>query len=101
MSGGENISTIEVETAISRHPAVAAVAVVSTPDEKWGERVTAVVQLRPGRTVTQKEVRSFVKERLGSVKAPKQVEIWPDLPRSKVGKVLKTEVKSRLRTPAG
>jgi acyl-coenzyme A synthetase/AMP-(fatty) acid ligase len=42
-------------------------------------------------------VRSFVKERLGSVKAPKQVEVWPDLPRSKVGKVLKTEVKSQLR----
>jgi fatty-acyl-CoA synthase len=72
-------------------------AVIGLPDEKWGERVTAVVQLRPGHSVTQDDVRSFVKERLGSVKAPKQVEVWPDLPRSKVGKVLKTEVKSQLR----
>ena len=47
------------------------------------------------------EVQAFVKERLGSVKAPKQVEVWPDLPRSKVGKVLKTEVKDRLRAAAG
>ena len=73
-------------------------AVVGLPDEKWGERVTAVVQLRPGQTVTQDEIRSFVKERLGGVKAPKQVEVWPDLPRSKVGKVLKIEVKARLKT---
>ena len=63
--------------------------------EKWGERVTAVVQLRPGQTVTEDEIRAFVKDRLGSVKAPKQVEVWPDLPRSKVGKVLKVEVKAQ------
>jgi acyl-CoA synthetase (AMP-forming)/AMP-acid ligase II len=72
-------------------------AVIGLPDEKWGERVTAVVQPRPGQAVTGDEVRAFVKERLGSVKAPKQVEVWPDLPRSKVGKILKTEVKAQLR----
>ena len=54
------------------------------------------IQLRPGQAVTADDVRAFVKARLGSVKAPKQVEVWPDLPRSKVGKVLKPEVKSRL-----
>ena len=64
------------------------------------ERVTAVVQPRPGQTVTGDEIRAFVKDRLGSVKAPKQVEVWPDLPRSKVGKVLKVEVKDQLRQAA-
>ena len=62
-----------------------------------GERVTAVVQPHPGRTVTAAEVRAFGKDRLGSVKAPKQVEVWPDLPRSKVGKVLKADIKATLR----
>ena len=73
-------------------------AVVGLPDEKWGERVTAVVQLRPGAEVSAEELRAFARERLGGVKAPKQVEVWPDLPRSKVGKVLKTEIKGRLRS---
>ena len=52
-------------------------------------------QLHPGHEVTSDEIRAFVKDRLGSVKAPKQVEVWPDLPRSKVGKVLKLEVKAQ------
>ena len=52
----------------------------------------------PGRTVTAAEVRAFAKDRLGSVKAPKQVEVWPDLPRSRVGKVLKTDIKATLRS---
>jgi fatty-acyl-CoA synthase len=97
ITGGFNVYSAEVEQVLLSHPAVQDCAVIGLPDDKWGERVTAVVQLRPGRSVTQDDVRSFVKERLGSVKAPKQVEVWPDLPRSKVGKVLKTEVKSQLR----
>lgn len=78
------------------HPAVADCAVVGLPDEKWGERVTAVVQLRPGAELDTTELQRFVRDRVGGVKAPKQVEVWPDLPRSKVGKVLKTDVKARL-----
>ncbi|MGH3233119.1 MAG: acyl-CoA synthetase [Streptosporangiaceae bacterium] len=101
ITGGFNVYSAEVEQVLLAHPAVQDCAVIGLPDEKWGERVTAVVQLRPGQTVTGEEVRSFVKERLGSVKAPKQVEIWPDLPRSKVGKVLKVDVKARLRDEAG
>ncbi len=58
--------------------------------------MTAVLQIRPGYNVTEQEVRAFVKARIGSVKAPKQVDVWPDLPRSKIGKVLKGEVKTRL-----
>ncbi len=98
ITGGFNVYSAEVEQVLLAHPAVQDCAVIGLPDEKWGERVTAVVQLRPGQTVTEEEVRAFVKERLGSVKAPKQVELWPDLPRSKVGKVLKVEVKAQLKT---
>ncbi len=101
ITGGFNVYSAEVEQVLLAHPAVQDCAVIGLPDEKWGERVTAVVQLRPGRAVTQDEVRSFVRERLGSVKAPKQVEVWPDLPRSKVGKILKTEVKAQLRAEGG
>ncbi len=97
ITGGFNVYSAEVEQALLAHPAVQDCAVIGLPDEKWGERVTAVIQLRPGHTVTRDEVRAFVKERLGSVKAPKQVEVWADLPRSKVGKVLKPEIKSQLR----
>jgi acyl-CoA synthetase (AMP-forming)/AMP-acid ligase II len=96
ITGGFNVYSAEVEQVLLAHPAVQDCAVIGLPDEKWGERVTAVVQLRPGQAVTEDEIRAFAKERLGSVKAPKQVEVWPDLPRSKVGKVLKVEVKAQL-----
>ena len=85
-----------MEQALLAHPAVLDCGVIGLPDDKWGERVTAVLQLRPGHTVTQDEAKAFVKERIGSVKSPKQVEVWADLPRSKVGKVLKADIKSRL-----
>ena len=98
VTGGFNVYSAEVEQALLAHPAIQDCAVVGLPDGKWGERVTAVVQPHPGRTVTAAEVRAFVKDRLGSVKAPKQVEIWLDLPRSKVGKVLKTDIKASLRS---
>jgi acyl-CoA synthetase (AMP-forming)/AMP-acid ligase II len=96
ITGGFNVYSTEVEQAVMTHPAVADCAVVGRPDEKWGERVTAVVQLRPGASLEEGELQRLVKERLGSVKAPKQVEVWPDLPRSKVGKVLKADIKARL-----
>jgi fatty-acyl-CoA synthase len=97
ITGGFNVYSAEVEKVLLEHPAVQDCAVIGLPDEKWGERVTAVLQLRPGQAVTHDEVRAFVKERLGSVKTPKQVEVWADLPRSKVGKVIKPEIKSQLR----
>jgi acyl-CoA synthetase (AMP-forming)/AMP-acid ligase II len=98
ITGGFNVYSAEVEQALLAHPAVLDCAVVGLPDDKWGERVTAVLQLHPGQAVTLEDVRAFVKSRVGSVKTPKQVEIWPDLPRSRVGKVMKTEVKSRLQS---
>ncbi|MFG2622636.1 AMP-binding protein [Streptomyces sp. NPDC048507] len=96
ITGGFNVYSAEVEQALMEHPAVADCAVVALPDPKWGERVTAVLQLRPGARLEAAEAIGFAKERIGPVKAPKQVEIWPDLPRSKVGKVLRNEVRQRL-----
>jgi acyl-CoA synthetase (AMP-forming)/AMP-acid ligase II len=100
ITGGFNVYSAEVEQALMAHPGVLDCAVVGLPDDKWGERVTAVVQARPGQDVPADDLRAFVKERLGGVKAPKHVEVWPDLPRSRVGKVLKNEVRSRLLGPA-
>jgi fatty-acyl-CoA synthase len=96
ITGGFNVYSTEVEQALMAHPAVQDCAVVGLPDEKWGERVTAVVQARAGQQVDPAELTAFVKERIGSVKAPKQVEVWADLPRSKVGKVLKTDIRRSL-----
>ena len=96
ITGGFNVYSTEVEQALMAHPAVQDCAVLGLPDDRWGERVVAVLQLLPGRTVDTAEVTAFVKSRIGSVKAPKQVEVWPDLPRSKVGKVLKTDIRRQL-----
>jgi fatty-acyl-CoA synthase len=100
ITGGFNVYSAEVEQAVLEHPDVQDCGVIGLPDDKWGERVTAIVQLRPGHEVSAVELTAFVKGRLGSVKAPKQVEIWPDLPRSKVGKVLKVEIKTQLTNQA-
>jgi len=99
ISGGFNVYSAEVEQALMQHAAILDCAVIGLPDDKWGERVTAVVQLQAGQSVSADDLKAFVKSRIGSVKAPKQVEIWPDLPRSKVGKVLKAEIRARLRSP--
>jgi len=96
ISGGFNVYSAEVERALMAHPDVQDCAVIGLPDEKWGERVVAVLQPKPGTSVSAEEVIAFVKERIGSVKAPKQVEVWADLPRSKIGKVLKPEIRAHL-----
>ncbi|WP_245665891.1 AMP-binding protein [Actinoplanes subtropicus] len=96
ITGGFNVYSTEVEQALMQHPAVQDCAVIGLPDDKWGERVTAILQLRAGATVDKAEVTAFVKERIGSVKTPKQIEIRDDLPRSKVGKVLKSDLRARL-----
>ncbi len=95
ITGGFNVFSAEVEAAINAHPGVENCAVIGTPDPKWGEAVTAIVVLRPGQTLGPDALIEFAKEKLGSVKAPKKVEIWPDLPRSPVGKVLKTELRKK------
>jgi acyl-CoA synthetase (AMP-forming)/AMP-acid ligase II len=96
ITGGFNVYSAEVEQALMQHPAVRECAVIGLPDEKWGERVEAVVELTPGETVEGPELIAFVKERIGSVKAPKQIAVWDQLPRSRVGKVLKNDVRAEL-----
>jgi fatty-acyl-CoA synthase len=101
ITGGFNVYSVEVENALRAIETIQDCAVVGLPDAKWGERVVAVVQPRPGQSVDADAVAAFVKARIGSVKTPKQIEVWSDLPRSKVGKVLKTDVRARLLQGSG
>ena len=96
ITGGFNVYSVEVEAALLQHPDVQDCAVVGLPDDKWGERVVAVLQPQAGRTLDPPALMAFVKARLGSVKTPKQIEVWAELPRSKVGKVMKKDVRSVL-----
>jgi fatty-acyl-CoA synthase len=88
VSGGENISTIEVEQVVSRHPAVMEAAVVAIPDEKWGERPKAFVVLKKGQEATGEEIIDFCKEHIARFKAPAAVE-FGELPKTSTGKVQK------------
>lgn len=94
ITGGFNVYSAEVEGALLAHPAVQDGAVFGLPDDKWGERVCAVVQLRPGMDADPEEIIASVKAQIGSVKTPKALWVWDDLPRSKVGKVLKKEIRA-------
>ena len=88
ISGGENISTIEVEGAIMEHPAVANVAVVAKPDEKWGETPCAFVVLKPGASATAEEIVAHCRTKLASFKCPRHI-VFRDLPMTSTGKVQK------------
>ena len=100
ISGGFNVFPFEIEQVILRHPSVQDAAVIGVPHDKWGEAVHAVVQLKPGATLDVDGLIAECKERLGSVKAPKSVDIWDDLPRSAAGKVLKREIRNRCASGA-
>ena len=89
ISGGFNVFPSEVEQVLWSHPAVQDCAVIGVPDEKWGEAVKAVVELKPGAAATADELIHLAKDKLGGVKAPKSVDFIAALPRSPVGKVLK------------
>lgn len=93
ITGGFNVFPNEVEQILSQHPAVQDCAVFGVPDEKWGEAVKGVVQLKRDAEVTPQELIALVKEKLGSVKSPKSIDFMNQLPRSPVGKVLKTELR--------
>ncbi len=95
ISGGFNVFSAEVEQAVLSIEAVKDCAVVGVPDEKWGEAVTAVVELKPGSRASEAEIVALCKQRLGSVKAPKAVEFWDILPRTSVGKVDKKAIRER------
>jgi fatty-acyl-CoA synthase len=95
ISGGENISSIEVEDALYRHPAVAMAAVVAMADEKWGERPCAFVELKPGASVTEAELIAFCRTHLAGYKLPARV-VFTELPRTSTGKIQKHVLRSRL-----
>lgn len=95
-SGGENVAGREVEEAIYQHPAVAEAAVFGVPDEKWIEAVTAAVVLREGAGVTERELITFLRERLAAFKTPKRVIFVESLPKNASGKVLKRELRNNV-----
>ena len=88
ISGGENISTIEVEQMVAKHPDVLEVAVVAIPDERWGEVPKAFVMLKPGANPTEQDIITFCRERMAHFKCPKAVE-FTELPKTSTGKVQK------------
>ena len=93
VSGGENVYPAEVENALASHPAIAEVAVIGVPHERWGESVKAIVVKRPGVEVTSPEIISFAKERLAGYKCPTSVDFIDVLPRNPSGKVLKKDLR--------
>jgi fatty-acyl-CoA synthase len=100
ISGGENISSIEVEEALYKHPAVQAAAVVAKPDVRWGETPCAFVELRPGAVATADDLIAWCRDNLAHYKAPRHV-VFEELPRTSTGKIQKYVLRERVRTPAG
>ena len=101
ISGGVNIYPAEIEGVLADHPEVVDSAVFGLPDEKMGQRVHALVELRPDATVTEEELLTFLGERLAKFKLPRSVELVAELPREPSGKVLKRQLREeRLSAPA-
>jgi fatty-acyl-CoA synthase len=99
ISGGENVSSVEVEKVICEHPAILEAAVIAIPDEKWGEVPKAHVTLRDGMALTEREIIDFCRSRLAHFKCPKSVEFGP-LPKTSTGKVQKSALRERARSVA-
>jgi acyl-CoA synthetase (AMP-forming)/AMP-acid ligase II len=93
ISGGENVSSIEIEDCLFQHPAVAEVAVIGVPDEKWGETIKALVVLRPGASATERELIDHCRARLAHFKCPTSVEFPPALVRTATGKLQKFKLR--------
>ena len=94
ISGGENVSSIETEDALFSHPAVAEVAVIGVPDEKWGELILALVVVAPGATVTEDELREHCRTKLAGYKVPKRIEFRDELARTATGKLQKFKLRA-------
>jgi fatty-acyl-CoA synthase len=94
ISGGENISSIEVESILLRYPAIAEVAVVGMPDEQWGETPHAFVVLKMGASATEDEVRDFARNHMAHFKAPRYIHFVSELPKTATGKIQKYVLRS-------
>ena len=97
ISGGENVSSLEVEDALYRHPAVVAAAVVAQPDPKWGETPCAFVELKPGATATEAELIAHCQQLLARFKAPKRI-VFGELPKTSTGKIQKFVLRERVKS---
>ena len=95
VSGGENIYSIEVESALSKHPAVSQVSVIGVPDERWGEKVTAIVVLGQGKEATEEELQAHCRSLIAGYKVPKQIIFQETLPMTPSGKILKTALRKK------
>ena len=96
ITGGENVSSIEIENTLSKHPSVSIAAVVAKPDEKWGEVPCAFIETVKDKPVTEKELISFCKETLASFKVPKKIEFC-ELPKTSTGKIQKFELRKKAK----
>jgi fatty-acyl-CoA synthase len=96
ISGGENISSIEVEDALYKHPAVQVVAVVAKPDDKWGETPCAVVELKPGTTASADELIAWCKKNLASYKCPRNI-LFAEIPKTSTGKLQKFKLREMVK----
>jgi len=92
ISGGENISSVEVEATLHKHASVALAAVVAMPDEKWGEVPCAFIELKDGASATEEELINFCREHMASFKRPKKV-VFTDIPKTATGKMQKFELR--------
>ena len=99
ISGGENISSIEIENTIAKHPSVSLAAVVAKPDEKWGETPCAFVELIKDKSAEEKDIIDFCRETLAGFKLPKKV-IFCELPKTSTGKIQKFELRKKVRDPS-
>jgi fatty-acyl-CoA synthase len=97
ISGGENISSIEVEEALYKHPAVAAAAVVAKPDDKWGETPCAFVELKPGARATADELVQWCRDNLASYKCPRTI-VFAEIPKTSTGKIQKFRLREMAKT---
>jgi fatty-acyl-CoA synthase len=94
ITGGENVYPAEVENAIFGHPAIAEVAVIGVPSERWGEEVKAVVVAKPGCEIDAGDVIAWARERIAAFKAPKSVDVIPEMPRNPSGKILRRQLRA-------
>ncbi|CAM3973015.1 long-chain-fatty-acid--CoA ligase [Tsukamurella ocularis] len=95
ITGGENVYSAEVENALAKHPAVGQVAVIGVPDERWGERVHAVIVAAPGASATEEELRTHTRELIAGYKVPRTVSFVEALPMSGAGKILKRDLRQQ------
>jgi fatty-acyl-CoA synthase len=95
ISGGENISSVEIENCLYANPKVFECAVVAVPDEQWGEVPKAIIVLKPGQSATEEEILAYCKANLAGFKMPKSVEFRDSLPKGGTGKILKANLRDK------